>query len=171
MRKFLVIALALFFVGCSSIRPKKDPCRNHNRAAASKTAVGIQYGVCDFNPAEMQALAKRLENSRKQATRCFNRVYGEKQSIPYISTVYIEPNMFRGKKDGQLKHAEFVPGPRTMYYHPERRGSLWYLYEWVWELHTVYRLNLLGMRDLYNPNKPAPGLASKAQEQCVEPWR
>lgn len=187
MKRLLVLGLLLVAVGCSSGGSGMMKCNTGFALPAGFPQTtdgfyGLSFSDCQYTQAEMDTLRADMKRASVEIMACLDAVYdydfraNSKDNIgfPYASVVKIVPEKFEGR-DGKMRHIQYLSAGYFVKYHPTKSvGGQWNLQWWAGELHTMYRVEMLGSWDhgvVYDKNLPFENAANIANKVCIRQWK
>jgi len=188
MKRLLIVGLLLVAVGCSSSGGGQD-CKTGMALPpgfpdSTDGMTGLIYSTCQYEQAEMTQLRNDMKKVAKRTTKCLHEVYGYTvdgvpvlgKEMPFaaVSKVNILPVSFKGR-DGKMRDIQYLQAGYFVKFHPTKKADgSWKMGLWAGEMHTMYRVNMLGTWDhgkVYDKNLPFENAATIAHDTCIEKWK
>jgi hypothetical protein len=187
MKRFLMLGLLLVAFGCHEAANTPPPCPTgfvlpDGFPDNVDGFYGLVFDTCEYTQAEMNQLRSEMKNASMEIMACLDSVYNydfyanskDNIPVPYASKVQIVSQMFPGR-DGITRHVQYLQAGYFIKYYPTKNANgTWNLQWWAGELHTMYRVEMLGSWDrdvVYDENLPFEKAATLANNACIRKWK
>lgn len=158
-------AVVFFATGChsSSHGGGGGGSSNCDMVAIFQDGIDIQWQPCRVGLSRSFLLQRAHEMAEQKTvlTACLNQAYSLQRQESYISTIFVEPAPFGGRK------IQYNVGPRTMRFYFD---DTW-RWQWASELHNAYRIDQYGYELGYLTDDYPTAEIADAGQACVDFWK